>query len=64
MLGILGLQVTTKVYMGSAEMNPSPRLVRMPLLEPSRALTVWLAGLTRSDFGFRTVELIQVLGLP
>ena len=62
--GILGLQVTTKVFLGSTEMNPSVRPVQMPLLETSRALTVWLAGLTRSDSGVRTVELIQVLGLP
>lgn len=62
-LRMVGLQVTTKVFLGSTAMNPLQRLVRMPLLETSGAITAWLAGLLRSDFGFQTVECIQAPGL-
>lgn len=38
-LGILGSQVTTKVFLASTEVSPSPRVVQMPLPETSRALS-------------------------
>lgn len=48
-LRIIGFKVTTKVFLGNTEINPSQRLIQMPLIEISSALTAWLDGLRLSD---------------